>query len=196
MRAIGIAAVAAAALLAGACVPETQSFLSEPGKIDKRLIGMWYFQERNGNTTLLDIRAGEAKDKRLRIVWLGFKPDDAIDDKQGPARWLHYSGFTTRLGGRRYINLQLIKANWFGRAPKRFIMRYWIFKKRRLRFAFMSTRRVRQAITSGKVAGRNEQFAPVITADRKSLIAFIRKGGGKAFEKPSLPMRRLVVSRR
>ncbi len=137
MRATGIVAVVVAALLAGACVPETKSFLSGPGKIDRRVLGTWYFLEDNGSSTIVDIRAG--KDKLLRLVWLGFKPDDAINDKQGPARWLLYSGFTTRLGGRRYINLQLLKANWVGRPPKRFIMRYWYSKKSRLRFAFMST---------------------------------------------------------
>ncbi len=55
---------------------------------------------------------------------------------------------------------------------------------------------MRRAIKSGKLAGRDEQFAPLITADRKSLIAFIRKNAKTAFEKPSLPMRRMARNRR
>ena len=185
-----------AALLVAACVPETESFLSEPGKLDKRLIGTWYFHERSDSTTLLNIRRGEDKDKRLRIVWLEFRPDRTLGNKEGPVQWLRYSGFTTRLGGQRLINMQLIKARWPDRQPKRFIMRYWHSKNRQLRFAFMSTKKVREAIKTGKLTGRDEKSAPVITADRKSLIAFIRKHGKAAFEKPSRPMRRMIVNRR
>jgi len=196
MRSIGIIIVFAAALLAAACVPETESFLSEPGKLDKRLIGTWYFQERNGNTTLLDIGFGE--DKRLRIVWLDFLPINTLPNKmreEAPVRWLRYTGFTTRLDGRRYINLRLINARWPRKAPKRFIMRYWLSKKGQLRIAFMSTKKVRQAIKSGKLAGRDAKYSPLITASRKSLVAFIRKHGPEAFEKPSRPVRRLQVGK-
>jgi len=193
MRAIGVVVVFAAALLVAACVPETESFLSEPGKLDKRLIGTWYFQERNDNSTLLNINAGDGK--HLRIVWLEFRPGRTLDSKEGPVQWLRYSGFTTRLDGRTYINMQLVKAQWPDRPPKRIIMRYWYSKKRGLRFAFMSTDNVRKAIRAGKLAGRDEKFAPVITAKRKALIAFIRKNGKTAFNKPSQAMRRMRVSK-
>jgi hypothetical protein len=182
-----------AAFLAAACVPETETFLSDPGAqpLDGRLVGTWYWLERDGReAVILTVRRGG--DKRFNLIWTEMKPRRSHDGGDPPVQFVRYKGHTTQLGKATFINLTLVdRKSWKTGAPNSLIMRYWLGKSG-LRIAFMKNDVFRNAVKEGRLAGRLLKDGVVITAKRKALIAFMRKTGlGKSFEKPTKPLRRM-----
>jgi hypothetical protein len=182
-----------AALFAAACVPETETFLSDPGAqpLDGRLVGTWYWLDRDGReVSIITVRRG--RDKRFDVIWVAMKPDRSrvVDDP--PVHFVRYKGHTTRIGKATFINLTLIdRKSWQDGTPRNFIMRYRI-GKRGLRIALMKNDVFKKAVKERRLAGVFRQNDVVITAKREALIAFLRKTGfDKSFEKPSEPMRRM-----
>lgn len=185
-----------AAFFAAACVPETETFLSDPGAQpnDKRLVGTWYWLDRDGSeVVILTVRRTE--NKRLSVIWTEMKPRRVNDESEPPVQFARYLGHTTRLGKARFVNLTLVdRKAWKTGTPKRFIMRYWLGKKG-LRIAFMKNGVFKDAVKEGKLAGRLVKDGVIITAKREALIAFIRKTGlNKAFAEPTKPMRRMSAT--
>jgi hypothetical protein len=182
-----------AALFAAACVPETETFLSEPGAqpIDKRLVGTWYWLGRDGSEVVV-LTVRRTKDKKISVIWTGMKPRRTLDGDEPAVQFVRYTGYTTKLGRARFINLRLVdRKAWKTATPKRFIMRYWI-GKRGLRLAFMKNSVFKDAVKEGKLAGHLVEHTVIITAKRKALIAFIRRTGvNKAFAKPTKPLKRM-----
>ena len=195
MRSLARVIVVVAGVLAAACVPETDSFLSEPGEqpVDERLNGFWYSLNRSGTIQItLSIQYDDDNNK-LSITWLQLMPSQPISKTEKPVAWLRYVGHTTKLDGQRYINLSLRHAEWPHEVPKRMIMRYWIDQDGGLRMALMDERRVKKAIEAGELKGSlPKKGFPRITSDRKMLIAYIKRmTPDKAFRRWSKPMRRL-----
>jgi hypothetical protein len=186
------------ALATAACLPETEHFLADPGAQpnDQRLIGTWFFQEKNARTTTVVAIIPQGKD-HVSVTWVDVMPrKETGGDKPGPVRWLRYTGFTTRIAGNDYINLDHQGGVWPNRAPKRLIIRYWVEAGKTLRFAAMRSRALRKAIEAGTLAGRKtKDDVWVVTAPRDKLLAWIaRVGPDEAFGKPSAAMRKLPVT--
>ncbi|HUT50062.1 MAG TPA: hypothetical protein VM325_12035 [Alphaproteobacteria bacterium] len=183
-----------AAFFATACVPETETFLSDrlAQPLDKRLVGTWYMLERDAReVVVLSVR--RTKDGRFSVIWTELKPHRLDDNDSPPVQFVRYFGHTTRLGKANFINLTLVdRTAWKTGTPKRFIMRYWL-RKNGLRIAFMKNDVFKDAVKEGRLAGRLvDNNGVIITAKRKALLAFIRKTGpDKAFAKPTKPLRRM-----
>jgi len=182
-----------AAFFAAACVPETETFLSDPGAQpnDGRLVGTWYWLERDGREAVI-LTVRRSGDKRFSVIWTELKPRRTHEANDPPVQFVRYKGYTTRLGKASFVNLTLVdRKSWKSSVPNTFIMRYWLGKKG-LRIAFMKNDVFRKAVKEGRLAGRLLKHGVVITAKREALIAFMRKTGlGKSFEKPTKPLRRL-----
>ncbi|MDH3235645.1 MAG: hypothetical protein OEQ29_19150 [Alphaproteobacteria bacterium] len=181
------------ALFAAACVPETETFLSDPGAQpnDKRLVGTWHWLERDGREVVV-LTVRRTKDERLNVIWTEMKPHRLGDKDSPPVQFARYIGHTTRIGKANFVNLTLVdRTAWKTGTPRKFIMRYWI-GKRGLRIAFMKNDVVKDAVKAGRLDGRLVKDGVIITAERKALIAFLRKTGlNKAFAKPTKPLRRM-----
>jgi hypothetical protein len=182
-----------AAFLAAACVPESETFLSNPGAqpLDGRLVGTWYWLERDGREAVI-LTVRRAGDKRFSVIWTELKPRRTHEANDPPVQFVRYAGHTTRIGKARFANLTLVdRKSWKSGTPKSFIMRYWLGKQG-LRLAFMKNKVFRDAVKEGRLAGRLTKYGVIITAERKALIAFIHKTGlGNSFDKPTKPLRRL-----
>lgn len=187
--------VLAASLLAAACVPESEQFLSEPGAepLDTRLVGMWYFRERRGHeATIVSIRKQD--DTHFAVTWVDVNARDR-EPAEAPTRWLRYTAHTTRLGKDTFINLENTGGAWPDRIPARLVVRYWVEPGKGLRIAFMHYEEVKKAIETGALAGKVEKSTVRLTAGRAELVAWIRRlGPDKAFGKPSEPLRPLAVT--
>ena len=191
MHGIARLVVIAITLSATACIPITKTFLSEPGAQpnDKRIAGTWYWHKRDGSETVV-IAIQRAEGKRLSIVWTKLNPSRATETNEAPARWMHFLGHTTRLGRARFVNLQFVRSDASRAGKVRFIVRYWLTKKG-LAFAVMNEEMIEKAVRTGELTGHKERSSWVITSDRKTLIAFLRRHGAKAFNKPGQPLRRM-----
>jgi len=183
-----------AALVTAACVPETETFLSDPGArpLDGRLVGTWYWLERDGREAVI-LTVRRTKDNRFAVVWTELKPRRSHDAGEAPVQFVRYAGHTTRLGKATFINLTLVdRKAWKSGVPSGTIMRYWIGRQG-LRIAFMKNDVFRNAVKEGRLAGRLIKDGVIVTAERTALIAFMRKtGADKAFAEPTKPLRRLA----
>jgi hypothetical protein len=185
-----------AALFAAACVPETETFLSDPGAqpLDARVLGTWYTLERDGREAVI-LTVRRTKDQRFSVIWTELKPENVRSERDHPVQYVRYTGFTTQLDKAHYVNLRLVdRAGWKSETPTRFIMRYWLGKDG-LRIAFMRLEVFKKAVKEGRLAGRLVKDGVLITAKREALIAFIRKTGpGNAFHEPTKPLHRLAAT--
>jgi hypothetical protein len=185
-----------AAVFVAACVPETETFLSDPGAqpLDGRLVGTWYWLERDGSEAVI-LTVRRSGDKRFSVIWTELKPSRSQDGGDPPVQFVRYKGHTTRLGRASFINLTLVdRKSWKTGAPSAVIMRYWL-DKQGLRIAFMKNDVFRNAVKDGRLAGRLIKDGVIITAKRDALLAFMRKTGlGKSFAKPTKPLHRLVAT--
>ena len=197
MRSILRSFVVLAGVLAAACVPESDAFLSEPGAepVDKRIAGTWFARAKNEREqiTLNIIPRG---DNTYAITWVMLLPKQRVTDTEKPVAWIRYKGHTTKIDGQTFVNLSLIHAEWPQAVPKRMIMRYWLGANDQLRFSFMHNRQIELSIKAGDLTGTQPKDGFIrITSDREALIAYIRKiGPDKAFRRPSKPMRRMPVT--
>ena len=183
-----------AALFVAACVPETETFLSDPGEqpIDARVLGTWYTLERDGREAVI-LTVRRTRDQRISVIWTELKPRNVRSEHDRPVQFVRYTGFTTQIDKANFVNLRLVdRRSWKSGAPTRFIMRYWLTKEG-LRIAFMKDDVFKKAVKTGKLAGRLTEDDVLITAKREALIAFIREVGvDKAFAKPTKPLHRLA----
>ena len=129
--------------LLGGCIPYSLHPLTEPDAepLDPPLLGSWYWSESGGYGY---IHIGREKDAAgLRLVMLSIDNDGELELSQ-------FSGHTSRLGKRRYLNLKWLPPD--PEEPDYLTVNYRIADGR-LGIGLMDNDPVTAAIGSGELAG-------------------------------------------
>lgn len=192
----------AALICAGlaACIPETDTWLSDPAttKPDPRLIGAFFGDDTGRDKHFIVTEAAKGKDGKptgaLHLVWAQLKPDN--DEKT--VVWASYRAWPARLsGGITLLNLERITNGPFmGRiAPNRFFVIYAVDADGAVRVRMPRNRPWSQAVQSGAIEGKVVKGRYLdqitLTAGREKLRRFIAANADKLFESPGQVWRRV-----
>ncbi len=178
-----------AALLVGlslsACFgpPESTVALSEPGETayDARLLGDWYYIERDNEGLRLHIAPGE-EDGVLDIV--GVMLDWNTSD---PVRWLRATAHASEIDGRTYYNVKRVAGvgdDYSADEPPGFvIMRTEIGDDGSLSLRFMDLDFMAKLVDKGRLKGRtieghskgDDPTYLMLDVSRRDLVALIRE---------------------
>jgi hypothetical protein len=130
--------------LLGGCIPYSLHPLTDPGAepLDPALIGSWYWSE-SGGYGYIHIGREEEDAAVLRLVMLSI-------DKEGELEVSQFSGHTSLLGERRYLNLKWQPPD---PADPDYLTVSYRIADGRLGIALMDNDPVIAAIRSGELAG-------------------------------------------
>lgn len=187
------AALVCLSLATTACVPETETWLSDPAtaRSDPRLIGSFFGSDTGRDKHLIVTEAIKGKDGKpsaaLHLVWAQLQPDN--DEKT--VVWASYRAWPARLpGGLTALNLERIAhgPHTARLAPRRFFVLYFVGKDGSVRVLMPRNRPWSAAIQTGALAGRVNRGRYLdqitVTASRAKLARFIADNAPKVFESP------------
>jgi hypothetical protein len=174
-------------LFISGCITHFKNALTEPGaqKLDSRLYGTWGAQQDNEP---IFIHIGkEEKTGLLRVAMVEF-------DKDGKIKISQWSGHTSRLGKRHYLNLK-----WVSPEENKYDG-YLIIKYEttgdHFKFYFMDDTVVEKAVKEGRLRGNiikdKWTSSAWVSQDQKSLQQFILSNDERLF-KESYTFPRLKV---
>lgn len=192
-----IAAAFALVLTAG-CIPETDTYLSDPktSTFDTRLIGEWY---SNRGKSIRVVAFRKVADKNANVYEMIMTNIDLNDGKE-KAQTIRGRVWTTRIGDHYYLNWPP-NAKQQGKTGRStgLILHYTIEKDGTVRFAIVDDDKLRQAIKARALHARirivksnyvKERL--VITSPRQELVSFLREKGPRAlFGEPVEIMHRM-----
>jgi hypothetical protein len=158
------------------CVPYSDTPLSLPDKeqIDTSILGTWFWKDEKESGY---IHIGlEEKTKLLRVVMVEYEKDGEIEVSE-------FSGHTSLLEGKRYLNLKWV------RPIQDSVTGYMVIKYQvsplSLGIALMDATAVETAIKSGSVKGKVVRGHMVrsisITEDQEKLRIFVLRGDAQLF---------------
>ncbi len=170
-----IAVLFAACVFLSSCIPDSEKPLSDPAlaNIDKRLVGVWYFVNVDGDATYVHF---EAKDSH----WMQALTVDHM--KEGGLRADSdslYEFFISEIGKDRYMNFIVFPKEKSKEAPTYFFGKYDILADGSLLIWIMNNEdAVRVAIEAGRlkgvVSGKKDWTQSVRIKDSaEKIIAFI-----------------------
>ncbi len=189
-RTIGPLIASVLLALTAACIPETQTFLSDRAASapDQRLAGTWYAL-KDHNLLVFHFAPAAKPGGTMTVTWVESNFNSGKNEKGS-----RYLVWPTRIGQRTYLNIEQTSAPG-KKSPTRTIMQYTITPKGVLSAHFLDSKVVAASIKSGKLAGRFKigkyTTTAVITASRASLIAYLKRKGDSAFAKDATVVHRL-----
>jgi hypothetical protein len=168
-------------VLMGLCLAGCVVTLPQPltlvaqARIDKALIGTWHDEEQTMTAVV------EAQDKHSLNITVTELASD------GQTRTSHYQGHTSTLKGARYLNLHGEESG-----VGYLLMRYSV-KGNVLEMSLLDPEATRTAVRRGEIAGKadNNTYTPKVnlTADAKTIAAFVTQHQSELFQKPARLLR-------
>lgn len=197
---VRLAALALACADLAACVPETDTWLSDPAtaKADAQLAGVFFGSDTGKDKHMIVVEAapdGAGKTGGVvNLVWAQLKPDNA----EKTVVWAAYRAWPARLpGGARVLNLERTGAGPFMArlAPHRFFVLYTVGADGAVTVRMPRNRPWSRAVQTGAVAGRvvkGRYFDQItLTASRETLAKYIAANAGALFEATGQTWRRI-----
>lgn len=157
-------------LFLAACVPTSESPLSQPDSadLDREILGTWFWNQP-GETGYVHIGI-DRETGLLRVLMVEFKQDGDLKESE-------FSGHTSIVGDRHYLNLKWVRPS--EASANGYMLIGYRLSPGKLSIAVMSSEPVETAIGSGIISGSvtKETWSTSvrITASQENLRAFISK---------------------